>query len=362
MPAQEESRVAQVKVGLIGYGVAGQVFHAPIIQAVPQLQLTQVVQRHGQSARDRYPEVEVVPDVESLLNDPDITLVVIATPNASHFDLAQQALLAGKHVVVDKPFTLTSAQAQQLIDLAYRRSQIISVHHNRRWDGDFQTIQQILKLGCLGRLVEYEAHFDRFRSSLKLGAWREEAAPGSGILFDLGSHLLDQAQVLFGLPTTLTADIRIQRPGGKVDDYFELVLTYGELKVILKAGMLVREQGPHFILHGTEGSFVKYGMDPQEEALKRGLSPLEVMDWGSEPQAQWGTLNTQLVGLHFYGQVETIRGCYQAYYENIYNAIAHGAELAVKPEEARNTIRMIELAMQSHERKCTVAYETPVDD
>jgi scyllo-inositol 2-dehydrogenase (NADP+) len=203
--------------------------------------------------------------------------------------------------------------------------------------------------------VNYEAHFDRFRTTLKPGAWRETSDLGSGILFDLGSHLIDQAQVLFGLPQAITADIRVQREGATADDYFEIGLDYGNPKVTLKAGMLVRELGPHFILHGSNGSFVKYGMDPQEAALRRGLTPSE-SDWGLEPQAQWGTLNTQIGNLHFCGQVETMRGCYQAFYENIYQAIAHGAELAVKPEEARNTIRIIELALESSREGCTKPY------
>lgn len=345
----------QIQVGLIGYGIAGQVFHAPIIQAVPSLTLTKVVQRHGESCRDRYPWVDVVNDVAEVVNDPQIDLVVIATPNSSHFSLAQQALAAGKHVVVDKPFTLTSAQAQQLIDFARQQQRILSVHHNRRWDGDFQTVKQLLESGYLGRLVEYEAHYDRFRNTLKSAAWREAGDLGSGLLFDLGSHLIDQAQVLFGLPQAVTADIRIQREGGRGDDYFELVLDYGDVRAILRAGMLVREQGPHFILHGTEGSFVKYGMDPQEAALRQGLTPADP-NWGLEPQAQWGTLNTQLGGLHFHGQIETLRGNYPAYYDNIYKAIVFGAELAVKPEEAKNTIRLIELARQSSAQKRTVSY------
>ncbi|UBF27922.1 oxidoreductase [Kovacikia minuta CCNUW1] len=347
----------QVRVGLIGYGVAGRVFHAPIIQAVPGLKLTQVVERHSETARDRYPWVTVVKDAASLFNDSEIDLVVIATPNPSHFDLAKQALSAGKHVVIDKPFTTTSEQAQQLIDLANRQNRILSVHQNRRWDGDFQTLELLLEAGYLGQLVEYESHYDRFRNVIKPGAWRETAALGSGILFDLGSHLIDQAQVLFGLPESITADIQIQREGGKAADYFEVVLHYRKLKAILKAGMLVRGQIPHFILHGTEGSFVKYGMDPQEDALRQGRSPLEP-DWGLEPQTQWGTLNTQMNGSLFDGKIETRRGRYQAYYENVYAAIAQGAPLAVKPEEARNTIRIIELALQSHAEQRTVAYSS----
>ena len=345
----------ELQVGLIGYGMAGRVFHAPVITAIPSLKLTQVVQRHGTEARARYPWVEIVPTVEALLANPALDLVVVATPSASHFELARAALQAGKHVVVDKPFTLTANEAQQLLELGQRQQRIISAFQNRRWDGDFLTVQQILRQGCLGRLVEYESHFDRFRNTFSAErAWREQAGPGSGILFDLGSHLLDQAHVLFGLPQRLTADIRSQRDPNQADDAFELILHYDGLKVTLKAGLLVREPGPRFALHGTEGSFVKYGLDPQEQALKQGRSPQEP-GWGTESERAWGTLNTQIGGLHVRGQVETLPGSYCAYYENVYQAITGQAELMVTPEQARTTIRLIELARQSHAEHRSVA-------
>jgi scyllo-inositol 2-dehydrogenase (NADP+) len=345
----------ELSVGLIGYGMAGRTFHAPVIESVPGLRLKKVVERHGDESRKRYPWVEVVGDWSALLKDEGIDLVVIATPNLTHFELARQSLMANKHVLVEKPFTTTSAQARELTDLARRQNRIISVNHNRRWDGDFQTVKRLLDDKLLGRLVEFESHYDRFRNYQRPNAWRETEAAGGGILFDLGSHLIDQAQVLFGLPQTITADIRIQRDFAKAVDNFELILDYGALKVSLKAGMLVREQSPRFILHGTEGSFVKYGFDPQEEALKRGLTPSEA-DWGKEPGERWGTLITQLGGLGFEGKVETIAGCYQAFYHNIVDAIGGRQEIAVRPEEARNTIRIIELAIESSDQRRTVAY------
>jgi scyllo-inositol 2-dehydrogenase (NADP+) len=345
----------QVGVGLIGYGMAGRTFHAPVIQSVPHLRLKKVVERHTDEARQRYPWVEVVPDAAALLQDEEIKLVVIATPNVSHFDLARQSLRADKHVVVEKPFTTTSGQAQELIELARQQNKVLSVNHNRRWDGDFQTVKKLLESRLIGRLVEYESHFNRFRNYPKPNAWREEEVAGSGILFDLGSHLIDQAQVLFDVPRMITADIRAQRDFAKTNDSFELRLHYDGLKVTLKAGMLVREQSPRFILHGTEGSFVKYGFDPQEEALKRGLIPSE-SNWGNEPREQWGKLITQVGGLELEGQVKTIAGCYQSFYQNIVDVMSGRAELAVKPEEARNTIRIIELAMKSSEQQRTIHF------
>jgi predicted dehydrogenase len=344
-----------INVGLVGYGMAGRVFHAPVIKSVPGLRLKTVVERHANESSKRYPEIEVVRDIADLLQDEEIDLVVITTPNTSHFEYARDSLLAGKHVVVEKPFTTTSAEALQLIDLARRENRIISVHQNRRWDGDFQTVKKLLDQGLLGRLVEFESHFDRFRNYRQPGAWREEEGPGTGILFDLGSHLIDQAQVLFGLPQMIMADIRFQRDFARTADNFEMVLHYENLKVTLKAGMLVREAGPRFILHGTEGSFVKYGLDVQEEALKRGLTPSSP-GWGEEPEEHWGTLNTQAGELHVKGRIETIAGRYQAFYENMVEAINGRAELIVKPEQAMNTIRLIELAMESSRRRATAIF------
>jgi predicted dehydrogenase len=345
----------EINVGLIGYGMAGRTFHAPIIQSVPKLRLKKVVERNGDQSRKRYPWVAVVPDADYLLQDEHIDLVVIATPNSSHFDLARQALMAKKHVVVEKPFTTTSSQAQELIDLSRRQNKIISVNHNRRWDGDFQTVKKLLDGKLLGRLVEYESHYDRFRNYPLANAWREEEGVGAGILFDLGSHLIDQAQVLFGLPLMVSADIRIQRDFAKAADSFDLMLHYEDLKATLRAGMLVRERSAHFILHGTEGSFVKYGFDPQEEALKRGLVPSET-NWGKEHKNNWGSLLTKVSGLNLEGQIETLAGCYQAFYENVVDAISGCAEVAVKPEEARNTIRIIELAIESSQQKRAVPF------
>jgi predicted dehydrogenase len=208
-------------------------------------------------------------------------------------------------------------------------------------------------------LVEFESHFDRFRNYQQPGAWREEQGPGTGILFDLGSHLIDQAQVLFGLPQMIAADIRIQRDFARTADNFELILHYEKLKVTLKAGMLVREAGPRYILHGTEGSFVKYGLDVQEEALKQGLTPSSPR-WGEEPEEQWGTLNTQVGEVHLKERIETIAGRYQAFYENMVEAINGKAALIVKPEQAMNTIRIIELAMESSRRRATLPYSSAI--
>ena len=217
------------------------------------------------------------------------------------------------------------------------------------------TVRKILEGGLLGRLVEYESHYDRYRNEPRPGAWREDEGPGSGILYDLGSHLIDHALLLFGLPVEVAADVRTQREFAKAADSFDVALRYDELKVALKATMLAREPGPRFLLHGTEGSFVKYGLDPQEDALKRGQRPT-AEGWGEEPEERWGTINTQVGGLHLRGRVETFAGRYTDYYRNVSDAIRGCAELIVKPEEAANTIRVIELALASSARRCAVPF------
>ncbi|MDI6813626.1 MAG: oxidoreductase [Desulfitobacteriaceae bacterium] len=348
---------AVVNVALVGYGLAGQSFHAPIITAVPGLHLKTVVQRHGAQSKERYPWVNVAKSVDEVLADPDIQLVVVATPNPTHYELARQLIEAGKHVVVDKPFTPSAQEAASLIGLAQKKQRVLSVFQNRRWDGDFLTVKRVVESGTLGTLVEYESHYDRYVNYLRPNTWKEEENPGAGILYDLGAHLIDQVLVLFGLPQSVRADLRRQRPQSRIDDSFEVVLQYESgLKAILKGSMLVREIGPHYVLHGQEGSFVKYGLDPQEACLKAGRSPVGDPLWGVDLPDQWGILNTQLSGLHFRGQVETIPGDYRAYYQNIYETITQDKELAVKPEDGYQTIRVIERAFESHRAGKTLTF------
>lgn len=336
----------EIGVGLVGYGMAARVFHAPVITSVRGLRLRKVVERRSEESRARYPWVEVARDVDALLEDEAVELVVVATPNASHFELARRALAAGKHVVVEKPFTVTSEEADRLTELAGERRRVLSVFHNRRWDGDFLTVRRLLDAGLLGRLSEFESRFDRFRDRPRPGAWREEEGPGSGLLYDLGPHLLDQALVLFGRPRAVTADVRRQREFARADDSFEVRLDYDGLKVTLGAGMLVRGPVTRFALRGARGSFVKHGLDPQEEALKQGRTPSEP-GWGEEPEEGWGTIDAEVGGLRLKGRVETAAGRYQAFYENVAAAVRGRAELAVKPDEAADTIRLIELAFRS---------------
>ncbi|MDP4145649.1 MAG: Gfo/Idh/MocA family oxidoreductase [Bacillota bacterium] len=339
-----------INVGLVGYGGAGKVFHAPVMTSVNGLNLYKVCDGNARNIRqlkEKYGEIKTTDDFDDILKDEEIQLVVLAVPNTVHYELAVRALEHGKNVVVEKPFTVTSEEADKLIKLAKDKNKLLTVHHNRRWDSDFRTVEKVIKEKLLGNVVEYEVHYDRFRNYFKENAWREKDIPGSGILYDLGSHLIDQAQCLFGLPQEVFGDLRIQREGGKTIDNFEVILSYPNLKVTLKAGMLVRESGPHFTIYGTEGSFIKYGMDIQEEDLKNDVLPKHVENWGKEPEILWGNINTMVNGLHIKGTIESEPGDYREFYRNVYEAIIGNEPLKVTPVQARNTIRIIELAEQS---------------
>lgn len=347
-----------IKTGLIGFGPGGNTFHAPVIHAVKGLELYKIRARKPEQvklAKERYPDAIITGSSDDIINDDAIELVVIATPNDSHFSLAKQALQAGKHVVVDKPFTITTEDADALIQIAKEENRILSVHHNRRFDGDFFTVQKLISDKVLGRLVEFESHYDRFRNYLRPGAWREEDIPGAGILYDLGTHLIDQPMVLFGLPEAITADVRVQRSNAKATDNFELIFHYKDnLKVTLKAGMLVSQPLPHYIILGEDGSYLKYNLDVQEEALKAGVSPLDDDNWGVEPEENYGTLVTYKNGERTEQKVPTAIGDYRLYYQNIYDAITGKAALTVTAVHARNIIKLVELAIQSSNERRTI--------
>jgi predicted dehydrogenase len=275
-----------LRVGLIGYGYASQTFHAPLIAGVPGLLLAAVSSRDAARVHADWPGVEVLPDAHTLIARADLDLVVIASPNDSHHPLARAALSAGRHVVVDKPFTLTLAEARELTALAHARGRLLSVFHNRRWDSDFLTLRALIQRGDLGRVVHLESAFDRYRPVVR-ERWRESAAPGAGLWFDLGPHLLDQALQLFGWPQAITLDQAVLRDGGRSDDWFQARLRYPGLRVVRRASRRAAAVAPRFVVHGTQGSWVKQGLDPQEDALKAGARPLwpPSADWGVDRQA-----------------------------------------------------------------------------
>lgn len=346
-----------INIALLSYGMSGEIFHAPLIHQHPQFKLKSIVERRSDRSLSRYPDVMIARSVDEIAQDPEIEAVVINTPNATHYEFSKKLLEAGKHVVVEKPFTNTLREARELIDIAKKKGRILTVFQNRRWDGDFLTVRKIVDQKLLGELVEYEAHYDRFRPEVEK-SWKETDEPGSGAIYNLGSHMIDQALVLFGRPLNVTADVRIQREGAKVHDSYEAILDYGKLKVTLKSGYLAREQGPRYILHGRNGSFVKYGIDPQEQSLKDGAIPRSA-GWGVENQASWGILNTEIDGIRFNGKVETFSGDYSVFYDNLFSAIRDGAALPVKPEEAALCIEIIEAALESAAKKQTIPIHIP---
>ena len=345
--------VQPINVGMAGFGISASVFHAPFFETMPQFNLVSVQERTRNESQKKYPSVKVVRDFAALCADPEIELIVITTPNDTHFPYSKAALKAGKHVVVEKPFTITSAEAMELARLAKSTDRMLSVYQNRRYVSDFFTIEKILNEGLLGPIHTFEGHYDRYRAEARPNAWREEPSPGSGILYDLGAHLIDQACYFFGLPENITADVRHQRPHARAVDYFDLRLDYGFTKVILQAGMLVREPGPRYLIHGTKGSFVKSGEDPQEARLRAGEAPVGE-DWGQESPATHGILHTELNGKVIRKTYPSLKGDYSRYYVNIFNTIRNGAPLKEKPEHGVNTVRLIELALESSRLQRTV--------
>ena len=345
-----------IDVGLIGFGFAGRTFHAPVISAVDGLRLAAILQRTGDEAAQAYPDARVVRTLDELLSIGSIRLVVIATPNTSHFELAKACLLAGRDVVIDKPFTPTYAEAAELVALAEKQGRLLSVYQNRRWDGDFQTIQRLLSENKFGRVVLFESHFDRFRPQLRKNAWRERDEPGSGVLFDLGPHLIDQAMVLFGEPEAITADVRIERDGSCVDDAFDAVLHYPRMRALLRAGVLVSTQTPRFIVQGVQGGYLKYGLDPQEDALKRGERPTGEF-WGYEAPERWGTLLTAQGDAFATEKCPTAPGDYRQYYANVRDAMLGTAPLAVTPQQAQWGMRALELARESSRQRRTLPWK-----
>jgi predicted dehydrogenase len=317
-----------LRVALLGRGMAGTVFHAPLIRAVPELELAAMA---GSA------------DAAAAITSPAIDLVVIATPNATHFPLAAAALEAGKHVVVDKPFALSLAEADALIALAAAKRRMLTVFHNRRWDGDFMTVRALIESGRLGEIVHFEAHWDRFRPVPKQG-WREQPEAGAGLLWDLGPHLIDQALRLFGAPDRVAGDIAVQREGAGVDDYFEVALHYGARRILLSASSLVAAPRPRFAAFGLQGAYIKHGVDPQEGQLRAGIPP-DSSQFGTEDPAFHGTF------VNVSGECEalpTLPGRCLSFYEGVAAAIRDGAPPPVDPADARQGLEILTLARPGH--------------
>ena len=337
-----------INTALCSFGMSGWVFHAPFITTNPGFNFYGVWERSKNLAQEKYPDVKTFRTLEELLADKSVELVIVNTPSVTHYDYTKQVINAGKHVIVEKPFTATVEQAEELVALAKKKKVKLSVYHNRRYDSDYRTVKKILDEGWLGNIVEAEIHYDRYVPELSYKVHKETPTPAVGCLYDLGSHLIDQALQLFGMPISLFADIAVNRPGSKVDDYFDLKLFYPHHRVVLKSSYYVREPMPGYQLHGTLGSFIKHKTDVQETDLQAHKKP-GASDWGIEPEMQNGLLHTQKDGKVIRETIPSLRGDYGDYYKSIYNAIRNDAPLPVTGEEGANVIRIIEAAHKSNQ-------------
>ncbi|KVZ75947.1 oxidoreductase [Burkholderia ubonensis] len=332
-----------LRIGLMGFGFAGATFHAPVIAASGRTQVAAIATGQPDRARAAFPDARIVADLDALLALDDIECVVIATPNDTHFPLARQVLDAGRHVVVDKPVTLTSDEALALARLANARSRVFAPFHNRRWDGDFLTVRRVVESGELGRITFVTSHFDRFRPQVRV-RWREEAARGGGLLLDLGPHLIDQALALFGLPDTVSATVKTRRDNGSAPDFVNVQLGYPDKDVALHASALSAIEPARFTLHGTRGSYQKFGLDTQEDQLKAGLTPDDVEFGGGNPP---GVLRVLDGDVETERPVPTLDGQYAEFYRALAASIREGAPFPVTPQDAVDVMTIIELAAQS---------------
>lgn len=333
-----------IRTAIIGYGLAGRTFHAPLIQATDGLDLVAV----STSRADQVPGRIDVGPAEALIADPAIDLIVVASPNETHFPLADAAIASGKHVVVDKPMCVSAAEAETLIEAARRSGRLLIPFHNRRWDSDFLTVRKMMASGVLGSVKLFEAHWDRFRPEVA-ERWRERPTRGAGLLYDLGPHLIDQAMLLFGAPKAVTADLATQRDGAQVDDYLAVTLHYGASRVVLSASSLIADPRPRFSIHGTSGSFVMFGLDPQEGQL-RASGDVLAPDFGLDP-----SLHGELTAADRSStRVPSERGEWPSFYRGVVAAIAGGAPPPVVPEDALMGLRIIEAARHSADQPAPI--------
>ena len=339
----------KIKTALLSYGMSGKVFHAPFLNFHPGFELLGSWERSKKLIHQDFPSVKSYSTLEDLLED-DVDLVIVNTPVETHYEFAKKVLLAGKHAIVEKAFTTTVAQAQELAALAKEKGLKLAVFQNRRWDSDFKTVQKIISDNSLGEIVEAEFHFDRYNPILSPKQHKETANSGAGILKDLGPHLIDQALCLFGLPQSVFADIRITREHSLVDDYIDILLYYSNFRVRLKAGFFVREAIPAFVVHGKKGSFLKPRGDVQEDELKLGEKP-NLDAWGTESSDKKGLLHTEINGEIIKEYIPTLQGNYYDFFDGVYNSITQDAIEPVTAQDGVHVMQIIEAAIQSSAHK-----------
>lgn len=331
-----------LKVGVIGYGYSAKTFHIPLIETSESFELVALSSSQKEMLKSKFPQISTFKTANDLITSTNLDLIVITAPNDVHYQLAKQCLENGINVVLEKPMVTTTLEAKELVDIAKERSLILSVFHNRRWDGDFLTVKKLIKSNLIGDVRFFESHYDRFRPKVKK-RWREKPGKGTGIWFDLGTHLVDQAINIFGLPEAITARCLPLRTNSQTTDYFHVLLHYNNLEVILHASSFSATPNNRFRVEGTKGSFVKYGYDPQEEQLKSGVTPEDSL-YGVEMPEHYG---------HFYSDssnepIETENGCYHRYYSKVAEAIKSGSENPINPVEVIEVLNILELAERSN--------------
>ncbi|MBD2755447.1 Gfo/Idh/MocA family oxidoreductase [Spirosoma sp. BT704] len=343
-----------IQVGLVGFGLSGRYFHSPFLSVNPRFHLKKIASSRPEAVRQFDPSIDWVATADELFADESIDLVFICSPNETHVDYARKALEHGKNVVVEKPFALSEREAVELLELAQRKGLLATAYQNRRWDSDFLTIKRLLAESALGTLIDYECRYDRYSPvPPDSQSWKEQPGAGRGNLYNLGPHLLDQALQLFGKPDTVQATVRIIRPNSHVPDYFDIKLGYADKIVRLESSLMTYHNQLRYSLHGSEGSFIKGGLDAQEERLRVNQLP-DQANWGAEPEDRWGTLYRN-------GQANVIEsdpGNYTPFYDNLYEAIVNGAEPAVTPADIQQLARVIDLAQESSQTQRTLAFSS----
>ncbi|MHA3789602.1 Gfo/Idh/MocA family oxidoreductase [Flavobacterium hauense] len=339
----------KIKTALLSYGMSGRVFHAPFLELHDGFELTGAWERSKKLIQADYPEVKSYTSLEELLTD-DVELVVVNTPVETHYEYAKQVLLADKHALVEKAFTTTAAEAEELLAIAKEKNLKLTVYQNRRWDSDFKTVQQVIEQNLLGDIVEAEFHFDRYNPLLSPKTHKETVNAGAGVLKDLGSHIIDQALYQFGYPEAVHADVRMTREHSLVDDWFDISLYYSDKRVRLKAGFFVREAIPAYVVHGKKGSFLKQRGDIQEDVLKTGAKPNR-SDWGIEPKGLEGLLHTEINGETVRKHIPTLQGNYYELFDGVHKAITEDAAEPVTAAEGINTMKIIDAAIESSKQR-----------
>jgi predicted dehydrogenase len=339
---------AIIKTGICSYGMSGKLFHAPFIEAHPGFELSTIVERHNNDSRERYPKSKLYRSAEEMIADKSLQLIIVNTPTHLHYEQVKMALLAGKHVLVEKPFTIKVGEAEELTELAKKQKVQLSIYQNRRYDGDYRAVKKVVEEKLLGDLREIEIRYDRYRPKYSGKPHKEGELPGAGIIYDLSPHLVDQALQLFGWPKALFADIWKMRDDVQAKDYFEMLFYYDKMRVRLKATCIARETIPAYSLHGMKGSFLQERSDMQEQQLLAGEVP-SLATWCAPPSKPDGFLHTEINGEIVRKQQTSTAGNYMGYFDDLYKSLTGKGPNPVPAEDGIKTIRIIETALKSAE-------------